>query len=236
MPGLHSIRAFDSHETERMDRPQPVSPELEITLRELEVLNRRFGGHRYVRRFLEKRLSPRHTCRVLDLATGGGDFPRVMVDWGRAHRISLVIDAVDSCAATISLARRFSLDYPEIQFIHDDVLGFNAAHEYDLVHCSLSMHHFSATDAVEILKRCRELSGGMVLVTDLERSVFTRIGVHLVNSLFQHQRMTIHDGDTSARRAFSFREFRMLAKGAGWTDFGHERFWICRQALWLPAD
>ena len=45
--------------------------------------------------------------------------------------------------------------------------------------------------------------------------------------------MTRHDARVSARRAFSFAEFRQLAERAAWTDFGHSRFIFCRQALWL---
>jgi ubiquinone/menaquinone biosynthesis C-methylase UbiE len=228
------MRTFDCHETERMDRPQPVSDELATTLRDLESMNHRFGGHRYVRRFIAKRFRPGYTYRVLDLATGGGDFPRVMVDWARENRVSLVIDAVDSNEAIIDLAREFSEGYPEIRYQVGNALSFRSPRFYDLVHCSLTMHHFQTQEAVEFLKRCRELSKKYVLVTDLRRSLLTRLGVHFVNSFFGHERMTRKDGDTSARRAFNFREFRMLAKGAGWERFGHERFRFCRQALWLP--
>ena len=230
------IRSFDSNETEQMDGPQPVTAELEKTLRELEQMNRQFGGHRYVRRFLQKRLSRGYTYRVLDVGTGGGDFPRIMVDWARANGISLVVDAIDSNPAIVELARKFSEGYPEIHFIAEDALGFMSDRFYDLVHCSLSMHHFGTAEAVEVLKHCRELSRHTVLITDLERSLPTRLGVYVLNRLLGHQPMVIRDGDTSARRAFSYREFRMLAKGAEWPEFGHERFLFCRQALWLPKS
>jgi hypothetical protein len=45
--------------------------------------------------------------------------------------------------------------------------------------------------------------------------------------------MTRIDARLSAERAFSFHEFRMLAERAGWTNFGHARFAVARQALWL---
>jgi hypothetical protein len=47
--------------------------------------------------------------------------------------------------------------------------------------------------------------------------------------------MTQADALTSARRAFSFEEFRALAESADWHDFGHARFLFCRQALWFDA-
>jgi len=98
------MRVFDYHETERMDATQPISFELEETLRELEMLNARFGGHGYVRRFLQRHLRSGRSYRVLDLATGGGDFPRVIVDWARPRGIQLTVDAIDANGATLELA------------------------------------------------------------------------------------------------------------------------------------
>ena len=227
------MRTFDCHEIELMDGPQPPSRQLTRTLRELESLNRRFGGHRYALRFLARHFRPGHTYRILDLATGGGDFPRAMVDWALEHEIALEIDAVDASPAIAELAESFSADYPEISYFLGDALSFDAGVRYDLVHCSLALHHFSTAQAVQLLQRCRTLSKDLVLVTDLERCLLTSLGVSLANRLLGHSSMTCRDGATSARRAFSHREFRMLAKGAAWKDYHHERVPLCRQALWV---
>ena len=47
--------------------------------------------------------------------------------------------------------------------------------------------------------------------------------------------MTKDDARTSVRRAFSYREFRLLAERAGWQHVQHARFAIARQALWQTA-
>jgi ubiquinone/menaquinone biosynthesis C-methylase UbiE len=229
------MRTFDSQEMELMDRPQPPSPELAETLRQLEFLNRHFGGHGYARRFLRRHFQAGGRYRVLDLATGGGDYPRAMVDWARATGVELQIDAVDANPGTVILAREFSAGYREIHFHEGDIRQFAGEPPYDLVHCSLSMHHFPAEDAVHLLARCRTLTRNQVLVTDLERSFLTRSAVRLANTVFRHNHITVQDGETSTRRAFSFGEFRSLAERAGWERFGHGRFLFCRQALWLAV-
>ncbi len=229
------MRSFDCHEVELMDRPQPVSAELEETLRNLEWLNRNLGGHRYLRRFLDQHFADSGKLRVLDLATGGGDFPRVMVEWARERGIDIQVDAIDRNPAIIELAEHFSLGFPEITFSEADALQFAPDKKYDLVHSSLSLHHFSASQAGAFLQRCIGLSERFVLIADLERTIVTRLGVHLVNILLNHNRMTVQDGDTSARRAFSFSEFHALAKRAGWPPFHHERVLFCRQALWTQT-
>lgn len=228
-------RAFDPNEPELMDRPQPVSAELEADLLNLVSLNRLFGGHRLLRSFLSDWLKPGRMYRVLDLATGAGDLPRVMLEWARPQDIQLRIDAVDANASTIEIARKHSADFPEIAFHAADVFTYDSAETYDLVTCSLALHHFAEDDAVRLLRRCRVLSHRYVLVSDLERSAFTMAGICALTALFYREPMTRHDARVSAERAFSFAEFRELAERAAWKDFGHARFLFCRQALWLDG-
>lgn len=219
-----------------MDRPQPVSAELERNLENLVALNRFFGSHRLVRRFLAGWFTDSRCYRVLDLCTGSGDLPRVMVDWARTRDITLHIDAIDANPSTIAIAEKRSTSYPEIHFATDDALSFDTSVRYDLVHCSLALHHFSDTDAVRLLRRCRELSSRFVLVADLERHPLTTAGVWALTELIFPDPMTKADGRLSARRAFDFEEMPALAEAAGWKDFGHARFLFCRQAVWLAGQ
>lgn len=226
-------RAFDPQELELMDRPQPVTPELEECLRNLVSLNRVFGSHRLIRKFLAQWLVSDRTYRVLDLCTGAGDIPRLIVDWARQSGVSLRIDAVDASDSTLEIARRGAEAYPEIQFLKGDALKWETRETYDLVTCSLALHHFSDRDAVALLRRCRTLSNRFVLVSDLERSGWGAAGVRLLTTFFYRQPMTRTDANMSIHRAFSFPEMRALAEAAGWESFGHMRFLFCRQAVWL---
>jgi 2-polyprenyl-3-methyl-5-hydroxy-6-metoxy-1,4-benzoquinol methylase len=229
------VRKFDPAEPELMDRPQPVTAELESDLGNLRQLNRYFGSHRLVERFLRRWLKPGTKMRIVDFATGSGDIPRLIVDHARKVSAEVTVDAVDQQASTIEIARGLSRDYPEIEFIPGDVLTFSRE-PYDMVLCSLALHHFAENDAVALLKRCRELSKRYVLVADLRRGWLATAGVRLLTTLFFRQEMTQVDARLSAARAFSFAEMRSLAKRAGWTDFGHARFAFARQAIWLEQQ
>ena len=215
-----------------MDRPQPVSAELEIDLRNLRQLNRYFGSYRLIERFLRRWISPGSSMRILDLATGSGDIPRLVVDYAKRVGANVKIDAVDQQPATIAIARQLSRAYPEIKFFEDNVLTF-AAEPYDIVLCSLALHHFTEPDAVALLRHCRELSRKYVLVADLRRGFLATAGVFLLTALIFREPMTRIDARLSAERAFSFGEFRALAVAAGWQNFGHARFALARQAIWL---
>ena len=233
-----SGREFDPAQSEWMDRPQSFSRELEVDLLNLAAINRRFGGWRIWRQFLARWIQPGGRYRMLDLATGGGDAPRFMVDFARRAGATVDVTAIDAQPATLELARKWSADYPEITFREGDILALDAAEfgDVDFAFCSTALHHFSETDAVAILRSLRELPTRGALAADLSRGFTCSAGAWLITSTLYREPMTKHDARMSARRAFSFDELARLAGEAGWRDFGHRRFAFGRQAVWWEAD
>ena len=226
-------RSFDPAVLEMMDRPQPVSRELERDLERLRQLNRWFGSYRLVSTFIRRWIIPGARMRVVDLATGSGDIPRLVVDHARMIGAQIEIDAIDQQAATLEIARSLSAGYPEISFHAANVLEWDRAQGYDIALCSLALHHFSDDDAVRLLRRCRELSKRFVVVSDLRRGFLLRTGVYVLTALTFREAMTRFDARLSAQRAFSFGEMRELAVQAGWQNFEHKKFRFARQAIWL---
>src|SRR4029453_1475273 len=123
-------RRFDPAVLEMMDRPQPVSTELERDLERLRQLNRWFGSYRLVSSFIRRWIVPGAQMRVVDLATGSGDIPRLLVDHAREIGAQIEIDAVDQQPATLEIARRLSAEYPEISYHEANVLGWDCAEGY----------------------------------------------------------------------------------------------------------
>ncbi len=228
-------REFDPAEPELMDRPQPISGELERDLRNLRQLNRYFGSYGLIRHFLRRWIKPGDHLRIVDLATGSGDIPRLTADYARSVQARVEIDAIDQQTATLEIARRLSGDYPEISFHQGNVLQWQGAAPYDIVLCSLVLHHFSEEDALRLLRQARELSRCYVLVSDLRRGFLASLGVYLLTAIVFREPMTRIDARLSAARAFSFAEFGDLARRAEWKKFGHRKFRFARQAIWLPA-
>ena len=229
-------RSFDPAELELMDRPQPVSAELERDLENIRELNRWFGSYALISMFLSRWIKPGARLRIVDLATGSADIPRLVAECGRKISAQLRIDAVDRQSATLEIAKKLSVQYSEINFFEGNILEWEAHEPYDLVLCTLALHHFSDEDAVRVLERCRKLSRKFVLVSDLRRGSLARLGVHLLTATMFREPMTKYDARLSAARAFSFSEMNQLARRAGWTNFGHKTFPFARQAIWLEVD
>ncbi|HEY2626708.1 MAG TPA: methyltransferase domain-containing protein [Candidatus Udaeobacter sp.] len=236
-------RSFDPAVLEMMDRPQPVSAELDRDLKRIRQLNRWFGSYRlllsFIRRWIKSATAdssggkPGARTRIVDLATGSGDIPRLIVDYARQIGAQVEVDALDRQPATIEIARKLSTNYGEISYCEADILEWNPAGPYDIALCTLALHHFSDEDAVRLLRRCRELSRKFVLVSDLRRGFLLKAGVYLLTSVIFREPMTRYDARLSAARAFSFSEMQILAVRAGWENFGHKKFRFARQAIWL---
>jgi SAM-dependent methyltransferase len=230
-----SARQFEAGEPELMDRPDATPAELEAALRSLRGLNRWFGSYRLVMQFVRRWIRRGDRLRIVDLATGSADIPRLVVDHARAVGAVVEIDAIDFQPTTVANARQLSAAYPEITCHRDDVLEFGSAGAYDVVLCSLALHHFSESDAVHLLRRCRELSRRYVLVSDLRRGWLATVGVYLLTLLIFRDPMTRSDARASAQRAFTLEELRDLATRAGWERFGAAKFRLARQAIWLET-
>jgi hypothetical protein len=228
-------RNFDPAVLEMMDRDEPPAAELERDLERIRQLNRWFGSYHLVLSFIRRWIKPADKLRIVDLATGSGDIPRLIIDYARTINASVKIDALDRQPATLEIARRLSADYPEISYREANILEWNSVKTYDIALCTLALHHFSNDDAARILRGCRETSKRFVLVSDLRRGFFLLGGVYLLTALIFREPMTRYDARLSASRAFSFSEMDHLARRAGWQDFGHGKFRFGRQAIWLEG-
>ena len=161
--------------------------------------------------FIRSWIRPADKLRVVDLATGSGDIPRLIVDYARKISAKVEIDAVDRQHATLEIARTLSADYPEISYREANILEWNSVESYDITLCTLALHHFGNEDAVRLLRRCCQVSKRFVLVSDLRRSFSLVAGVYLLTALIFREPMTRYDARLSAIRAFSFSEMRDLA-------------------------
>src|SRR5256886_15882919 len=99
-------RHFDPAELELMDRPQPVSAELDRDLENIRELNRWFGSYALISMFLSRWIKPGSRLRIVDLATGSGEIPRVIAEYGRKIGAELGVYALDRQYVTVEIAEK----------------------------------------------------------------------------------------------------------------------------------
>jgi ubiquinone/menaquinone biosynthesis C-methylase UbiE len=195
-----------------MDEPVADSGELEANLRDIAFANARLGGTAPVVRAL-RRLRAR---RVLDVGSGLGDVPLALVRDGARRGVQLQVTCVDQSEQMLALARRATGADPALRFVRADgeALPF-ADGEFDVVTCTLALHHFDPGAARALLRELRRVARLSPVVCDLRRSPVAFAATWLW-SRTSRNRLTRHDAPLSVRRAYTPREALALAREAGW--------------------
>jgi SAM-dependent methyltransferase len=214
-------RQFDPANPELIDRPAPDPILLREELVVLEKANRR-GAHARVLKFLDRFLQPGRVgpLSVLDLGTGGADFPRAIAARARQRGLPVAITAVDRNPLVLGFAREWCREWPEIRFEQHDLLALPyPAESFDVVMCSNALHHFDTEDAVTILRRMQELARVGFLLNDLRRNWPAVRVMELAARAFIKSSMARQDAVLSCRAAFTVDELSALARRAGLRDF-----------------
>jgi 2-polyprenyl-3-methyl-5-hydroxy-6-metoxy-1,4-benzoquinol methylase len=222
---LAPARQFDPNEPELMDRPGVNKDWLREELETLQKLNR-FGGHRLMVHYIDRLLGSRkiEELSVLDLATGAADIPRAIVAWARKRRMPIRVAAVDGNEEVLRSAREWCRDWPEIHLDRHNLLALPfQPRSFDIVLCSLALHHFTNEDAVKILRRMNDIARVGFVLNDLQRNWLTIWTSELLARTLMRSPIVANDGPQSFRAAFTVPELRNMATEAGMKNFRIKR-------------
>jgi len=178
------------------------------------------------------RENPGRPVRVLDVATGSGDVPLRL--WHKARRAGVAVEIAGCDVSPTALeeaARGAGPAGAGLRFFRHDAIRDPLPGGFDVVTCSLFLHHLAEDDAVTVLRRMRDAAGRLVLVNDLARSRFNYLAVWLACRLTTRSRVVRFDGPASVRSAFTPAEARALAERAGLSGATVSRRFPCRFLL-----
>jgi 2-polyprenyl-3-methyl-5-hydroxy-6-metoxy-1,4-benzoquinol methylase len=176
------------------------------SLRDLVRINTVFGGHAVLKRTLATMLRSNEAFTMLDVGAASGDMGECVRRWyPRAAVTSLDyrMDHLTAAPPPRVVADAFAMPFREAA--------------YDVVHCSLFLHHFENERVVELLGAFGRLARRFVVVTDLERHPLAYYALPLTRWLFRWDPITMHDGPISVAAGFRAQELRALAEAAGAT-------------------
>jgi 2-polyprenyl-3-methyl-5-hydroxy-6-metoxy-1,4-benzoquinol methylase len=175
--------------------------------------------------------------RVLDMASGAGDVPVRL--WRRARRAGLPLhfSGCDrSRAAVRAAAVRAAEAGADVHFFTLDALADPIPGDFDVLTCSLFLHHLERPDAVRFLARTAAAARRMLLVNDLERSAMGYALAWFGTRLLTRSPIVHTDGPLSVRAAFTREEVRTLANEAGLQGASIRRKWPFRYLLEWSRD
>ncbi len=172
------------------------------------------------------------SLRVLDLACGGGDVGIGLARTARRFGLDIVLVGCDRSPLALDVARaRASRVEVAAQFIELDVLHDTLPSDFDVVTCSLFLHHLEESDAERLLRHMAEAARHLLLVNDLVRSRFGYVLAWWGSRVLTRSHVVHVDGPLSVRAAFSPSEALDLAKQAGLNGAVLSRHWPQRFLL-----
>jgi 2-polyprenyl-3-methyl-5-hydroxy-6-metoxy-1,4-benzoquinol methylase len=155
--------------------------------------------------------------RVLDIATGGGDVPARL--WLRARQKGVPLEvaccdfsplAVEHAQQTIARLKA------DVSVFALNVLEEPIPNGYDVLTCSLFLHHLNDEQAVTALGKMRAAAGALALVNDLERTRSGWWAAYIGTRLLSRSPIVHFDGPVSVEGAYTRAEALALAQKAGW--------------------
>lgn len=200
-----------STQPEQLDFAALPADEVAASLSDIRWVNRNLGGLRSFRRAMAPLLrgSPA-SLRLLDAGCGSGDVAADLVAWGGGRIAATGLDLkpahlrqVPKCVATVAGdVRRLPFREPS----------------FDVVICSLFLHHFDGDAVAEVLRGLYAQARQALVVNDLRRAVVPWAFGRMVFPLVFRSRVSIHDGLLSIRRSFTVAELRAAFAAAGVRD------------------
>ena len=223
-----------SSKTEIMDDFTLEGVLLRDTLDKLEIINRLLGGNSVTISGLKKILknqSKNKTITIVDLGCGNGDILRDVAQFGRKNNYSFKLTGIDANLAAIEYAKELSKDYSELNFKKIDVFSEDFKEQsFDIVLCTLFLHHFKNEELIPFLKTITEKATIGIVVNDIHRHrlayyLFKLIGFFIKNEMVRE------DGLTSILRAFKKKDLENIAKELN-VHFSVQWKWAFRY-LWI---
>lgn len=150
---------------------------------------------------------PGRETTILDVACGRGDVLARLCRGG-ARGIG-----VDVSAEAIRQGRR--THGRGLRFLRRDVLGGDDLPRADVVVCSLFLHHLKGMEARILLERMAAAADRLLLVLDLNRTLANWWMVWAGARVLTRSPVVHVDSALSMDAAFTVREMRAMARGAG---------------------
>lgn len=205
-----------SREPERLDTGDYTPQEYAKWLDEAKLINRWLGDVKALRLALKEDewIAEADRLSMLDVGAGSGELLSSAKD-SLNGTASFLVGAELNPEAALAMHRRTDLDVKPL--LCDGLRLPFADNSFDLVVCSLLLHHLSDDQAVALISEMHRVASKRFVVIDLFRDPLPYYLYRTLSPFFL-QRMTVEDGSLSILRAFRPDELRDLAKRAGVTN------------------
>lgn len=177
--------------------------EYEDCLYQLDRIGRYLGGDQASFQAFQKLSEPPNS--ILDVGCGGGTLTMRLAEY-YPHAQVLGIDIAQE--AIIWAQKRLQAYIPPLTNIKFQVPSTPQLEylpkTFDVVTSTLVCHHLSDEALIDFLKQSYRIAKKAVILNDLHRHILAEKGFSIIARLFFRNRLIIHDGLLSIKRAFIY--------------------------------
>jgi 2-polyprenyl-3-methyl-5-hydroxy-6-metoxy-1,4-benzoquinol methylase len=222
----------------RTDKPEAMDDfamEGEIlrdALDKIAQINRLLGGNLLTLRGVQdliKDISKSNEISIIDVGCGNGDMLRTIADFGLKNNLKFKLIGIDANNFTISHARKLSEKYSNISYKCEDIFDkpFQEL-KYDIVLCTLTLHHFKDNEIVHLLNVFNTNSNVGIVINDLQRSSVAYRLFQALCFVFRLNDMSREDGLISILRGFKKEELIHFSQKLNFNNYKIHWKWAFR--------
>ena len=224
---------YRSQAPEIMDDFDLEGETLKDALDKIANINKLLGGNAItlngVKTLLKGWPETTGTIRILDVGCGNGDMLRTIADDARQSGFACELTGMDANAYTINYAQQRSASYPEISYHCADIFeALDGKETYDIILCTLTLHHFKDEDILTLLQGFSKHSRLGFVINDLHRSAIAYYLFKALCFVFRLNDMSREDGLISILRGFKKNDLLAYSKHLQFKTYAIKWKWAFR--------
>jgi 2-polyprenyl-3-methyl-5-hydroxy-6-metoxy-1,4-benzoquinol methylase len=207
-----------SYQKELMDRDDIPFADMAQTLKELNIINTRLGGHAItlegVKQFVQQNQSASPIV-VCEIGCGGGDNLFAIYKYCQKKAIPVRFIGIDMNAECIAFARQQYSQLPCEWICSDYAIVDLSANQPDIIFSSLFCHHFTDEQLVFMLGWLQQNSRRGFFINDLQRHWLAYYLIKYITKFFSRSYLVKNDACISVSRGFKKKDWQSFFQQAG---------------------
>lgn len=221
---------------ELMDRDDISFEAMTQTLKELNIINTRLGGHAITLSGVKQLIIQNEAVRVCEIGCGGGDNLFAIYKYCLRNNIPVVFTGIDLNPECIAFAQQ---QYPQLpcEWICSDYAAVSFGNKRpDIIFSSLFCHHFTNEQLVPMLKWLQENSKKGFFINDLQRHWLAYYLIKYITKFFSRSYLVKNDACISVARSFIKQDWKDLFLMAGINNYSITWRWAFRFLVIFKKD
>lgn len=204
-----------SYKKELMDDDNIPFDAMAQTLKELNIINTRLGGHAITLKGVQQFIKGNEPVTICEIGCGGGDNLFAIYNYYTQKNIPVTFIGIDMNMECIAFAKQ---QYPQLpcQWICSDyaVVKFGDK-QPDIIFSSLFCHHFTNEQLVKMLQWQKQNSRRGFFINDLQRHWLAYYLIKYITKFFSKSYLVKNDACLSVARSFRKKDWQQLFQQAG---------------------